>query len=139
MSRTSSQRGLTLVEVILAIAILSIGLSGLVTAASRCLAVARKARTYEQARRLIGAMELEFPVDDPDEIEAGTSESGQFDSPFQHYRWVRSVEQEGPEEDGLFRITMRVYWAERGKQNHEEVVTLLYLPEAVEGGTFDSQ
>ena len=61
--------GLSLVEVMLALLILGIGISSLVMATSRCLAVVRKARNFEIARRLMGEIELTEPLM-PGEIEA---------------------------------------------------------------------
>ncbi|MDD2236646.1 MAG: prepilin-type N-terminal cleavage/methylation domain-containing protein, partial [Kiritimatiellae bacterium] len=52
--------GLTLIEVLMALAIMGIGLAGLVAAASRCLAVARKAKNYENTRRLLGEAEMKW-------------------------------------------------------------------------------
>jgi prepilin-type N-terminal cleavage/methylation domain-containing protein len=130
--------GLTLIEVMLALVILGVGLTGLVMSTSRCLAVARKARNYENARRLLGQIELTDPLF-ADDIEAG-EDSDTFDHPNDDYKWVRKIEQigeEGDDEEGLWKISMSVLWSERGKQNREEVVYYLYAPESVEGGSFE--
>ncbi|MGD9874537.1 MAG: prepilin-type N-terminal cleavage/methylation domain-containing protein [Kiritimatiellia bacterium] len=130
--------GLSLVEVMLALLILGIGISSLVMATSRCLAVVRKAKNFEIARRLMGEIELTDPLI-PGEIEAG-EESGNFDSPYSDWRWTRSVEEdENDEESGLFKITMRVYWSEKGRETYEEVLTYLYSPEDKGGGTVESR
>ncbi len=135
-SRTRNRAGLTLVEVLLALVILGIGLSGLVAATSSCLAVVRKAKNLENARRLIAQVELVEPIF-MDDIEAG-SDSGSFPHPFENYSWERMIELIGEEEDGLFMISTRVLWSRRGKQNSEDVVTYLHAPEEVEGGSFES-
>jgi prepilin-type N-terminal cleavage/methylation domain-containing protein len=130
--------GLTLIEVMLAMAILGIGLSVLVTAAGRSLAVVRKARNYEKARRYLAQVELTNPIF-PDTIEPG-SDSGSFDYPDQDWTWRRSIELiSEEEEEGLYMITTRVSWSERGAQNHEEVVTYFHAPEELEGGTVESR
>lgn len=128
------REGLTLIEVLLAIAILGIGIAGLVASASRCIAVVRQAKNYETARRLLGEIELTEPLF-ADEIEEGT-ESGSFPVPYDNYQWIRTVALEGEEEDGLYKLSMRVNWSDKGTENHEEVVTYLYAPEEASGGSF---
>ena len=130
--------GLSLVEVLMAILILGIGISSLVMATSRCLAVVRKARNFEIARRLLGEVELTDPLI-PGEIEAG-EESGNCESPYRDWRWTRTVEEdENDEESGLFKITMRIYWSEKGRETYEEVITYLYSPEDKGGGAVVSR
>ncbi|NCC52838.1 MAG: prepilin-type N-terminal cleavage/methylation domain-containing protein [Spartobacteria bacterium] len=132
------KQGLTLIEVMLALVILGISLVGLTATTSRCLAIARKARNYENARRLLGQIELTDPLFD-EEIEPG-DDSGSFDPPYEDYKWSRTIEQvaeEGEDEEGLYKITMRVIWSDRGRDTKEEVVTYLYAPEATEGGSFE--
>jgi hypothetical protein len=109
----------------------------LVATASRCLSVARKARNYENARRLLGRIELENPLAGK-EIEEET-DSGTFPSPYSNYKWRREIAMEGEEEDGLFRITMSVSWSARGKDIAETVVTYLQVPEDQRGGSFESR
>ncbi|MBN1268234.1 MAG: prepilin-type N-terminal cleavage/methylation domain-containing protein [Kiritimatiellae bacterium] len=137
--RPSRRAGLTLIEVMLALAILGVGITVLVATASTCLSVARKARNYEEARRLLAHIELEFPLPALD-IEEG-SESGSFPHPYSGYTWTREVEleSEDEEEEGLYRITMTVSWSERGKAASESVVTYLYAPEEKKGGTVESR
>ena len=63
LSSADPRAGLTLIEVLLATVILAVGLSSMIVATSRCLSVARKAREYETARRLVGQVDLEIPPD----------------------------------------------------------------------------
>ncbi len=85
----SSRSGLTLIEVMLATVILAVGLTALVTATSRCLAVAGKAKEYETARRLVGQVDLEIPIEF-EELEEG-AESGRFSGEFRDYTWRREI------------------------------------------------
>lgn len=126
--------GLTLIEVMLALTILGMGVAGLVMAAGRCIAVARKARILETARQLMGQVELEEPLILKEEVEEGT-ESGTFQDAPDGYRWTRDVRILGEEEDGLFEVKTRVYWTDRGKEDFEEVVTYLFSPELIKRGT----
>jgi prepilin-type N-terminal cleavage/methylation domain-containing protein len=128
MKTNRKTSGMTLIEIMLALTIVSIGLVTLITAASRCIAVARSARIYETARHMIGRVDLENPIK-KDEIEDG-SDSGTFsDNP--DFKWEREIEQIGEEEDPLFLIRTRVSWSERGKVAYEEITTYLFAPEAL--------
>lgn len=139
------QRGLTLVEVMLAMAIMGIGIVGLISAASRCLAIVRQARSYEAARHLVGVVELKFQeylLEQEGEDLSDTTQSGTFPSPHQHYTWLWELRQIGDGDDetaGLFEVRMRVGWAEGGHQAFEEVLTYIYAPEQVVSGTVISR
>ncbi len=133
-----SSQGLTLIEVMIALAILSIGLTVLIATASKCLSVVRQAKNYEAARNLLARIEVEHPLQLADKIEAG-SDNGTFSGEFSGYGWSRNVESVGDEEDGLFMVTMRVSWSERGQAAFEEVVSYIYAPEKKEGGSFVSR
>jgi type II secretory pathway pseudopilin PulG len=132
---------LTLVEVLMALAIMGIGIVGLVASASRCLAVARKAKNYENARRLLGEAEMRLHEhlleQDDDEALEEDSESWSFEEPFGDYSGMWEIIQIGEEEDteGLYQLRMRISWSDKGKEAFEEVVTYLYAPDKVSGGT----
>ncbi|MFH0954391.1 MAG: prepilin-type N-terminal cleavage/methylation domain-containing protein [Verrucomicrobiota bacterium] len=130
--------GLTLVEVMLALAILGVGLSVLIATASKCLSVIRQSRNYETARHLIGRVELEHPLQLEEKIEEGTEE-GSFTGNYPGYRWSRAITLIGKEEDGLYSVLTRVLWSERGLSVGEQVETYLYKPEEKEGGTVVSR
>ncbi len=135
-TRLGSRAGLTLVEVMLALVILGTGLVALVTAAGRCISVARQAKNYETARELLALVEVEKPMqleEKPEDI-AG---SGGFGSDYPGFRWVREIEQEGFEEDGLWRVTTQIHWTEDKTARREQVVTLVYWPEEKMGGSFE--
>jgi len=128
--------GFTLVEVLLAMAILGLCMTGLLTAVSQSLSIARKARIYDTARNLIARVELEQPLLLEEEIEEGT-EDGDFEGGPEGYRWQRTIElaETGSEETGLFseeqelfKVTTRVIWERRGRDEFEEVTTYLYRP-----------
>jgi prepilin-type N-terminal cleavage/methylation domain-containing protein len=120
--------GMTLIEVLLALAILGVGLTILVSTAAKGLTVAKKARYFETARHLLGMVELEAPLDNIDDV-LDKGDGGTFERPNQLYRWTREFEIVGPEEDRLFLVRTRIYWAERGQESYEEAVTYLYSPD----------
>ena len=125
--------GLTLIEVLLALVILGTGLVALVTAAGRCISVARQAKNFETARELLAVVEVEKPMrleEQPEDM-AG---DGNFES-HPGFRWTREVQKEGFEEDGLWRVTTRVLWTEDKTARREEVVELVYWPDSGDGAT----
>lgn len=124
--RGNPRSGLTLVEVLIATAILAAGLTALISATGRCLAVARKAKELELARRLIGQVDLEIPPNF-EEIEEGV-ESGRFGGDFKDYSWEREIVAFEEEEIEMFTVTTRVLWSAQGRDAHEEVTTYIYGP-----------
>ena len=127
---------MTLVEVMLAVVILGMSLGALVEGASRALAVVRQARNYEQARRMLGRVEVENPLRLKDEIVAG-QEGGGFEGGPAGWTWTRTLEDFGEadeQKEGLFQMTTSVSWAREGEgRGVETVVQMLYVPENGEG------
>jgi prepilin-type N-terminal cleavage/methylation domain-containing protein len=124
----ASKRGLTLIEVLIALVIITVGVSSLMGAMASCLGVVRTARNREVARGLIRRVEVENPIDRKKIAE--TTESGGFED-VEGYDWSREIllvdEEERP---GLFLVTTRVRWSERGRDTFEEITTYNYAPES---------
>lgn len=118
--------GLSLVEVMIAVLIMGVGISSMVAAATKSLAVANKAREYETVRRLIGQVDLEIDID-LEEIKEGV-ESGRFVSPYSDYSWKREIEELEGEALGMFLVKTSVSWSDRGKTVTEEVQTYIHGP-----------
>lgn len=119
------RRGLTLIEVMLAVVILGIGSGVLLMATARCLAIISKSQRYSTAQRLIGQVGAEHPLTRA-EIKEG-KESGQFDDEA-NYRWEREIT--APEDEnrkGLYTVRTRVSWSDRGRDSFEEVITWHYI------------
>lgn len=127
-NKSIAKRGMTLIEVLIALVILSIGVSSMMVAMSRCLSVVRTARNREVARSLLRRVDIEYPIERKKMEE--TSESGDFEDA-EGYIWNRDIlmvdEEERP---GLFLVTTRVQWSERGRDSFEEITTYKYAPEA---------
>jgi len=125
--KTPPKAGLTLIEVMLAMAILSLGLVVVVEGVGRCLAIARAARLYNQAHALLPRVELMNPLLNV-ELQPGV-ERGSFDGTFSDFSWEREISMIGEEEDDrLFEVRTRVSWSARGKKAYEEVVEYRYSP-----------
>ncbi len=133
--------GMTLIEVMLAMIILSTALVALLSAASQCLAVARKAKLYDTARMLMGRVELENPLLLKEKIEEEEEEPTAFEDGSEGFTWSRKVEKVGSDEEheGLFKVTTRIQWSERGVDTYEEVATYWYSPKPVVGGVVESR
>ena len=135
--------GMTLIEVMMALAILGIGLTVLIATASKCLAVVKQSKNYEAARHLLGIVELEHrnQILDDEKVIEGDGEATFKDAPdgFRGTWQVVKVDDpsadDGDEEPKLFEVTYRVSWSERGAKPYEEVVTYLYVKP--EGGTIE--
>lgn len=127
--------GFTLIEVILAIAILGAGMVVLSSAVVQCLAMARSAKEYETARTLFAVLEMTEPLQ-LDEVEAD-EEDGTFDGKYSDYRWSRLIEEMGEEEDKMFRIVTTIYWGDRDAGGSEQLETYLHQPSAQREGWID--
>ncbi|MFC1461534.1 hypothetical protein ACFLQR_03330, partial [Verrucomicrobiota bacterium] len=108
MNREISDRkpvmGVTLVEAILALAILSIGILVLVETTARCLAVIRVSRNYQTARAVLDRGELEYPLHGSNTVEDNIVSPVEYDNGF---TFARDLTQVDGEED-LFVVTTRV-------------------------------
>jgi prepilin-type N-terminal cleavage/methylation domain-containing protein len=117
-------RGLTLIEVLLAVVILGIGSGVLLLATARCIAIISKSRHYSTAQRLILQVGAEHPLNRA-EIDAGM-QSETFDE--DGYRWEREIiEPENENRKGLYKVRTRVSWSDRGRDSFEEVTTWYYI------------
>jgi prepilin-type N-terminal cleavage/methylation domain-containing protein len=129
-ARAALRRGLTLIEVMLAVVILGIGSGVLMLATARCLSIVSKARHYSTAQRLILRADAEQPLN-RGEIRPGM-QSGDFDGE-PGYTWEREItESDDENRKGLYTVRTRVIWSDRGRESFEEVVTWHYIqPEDV--------
>ena len=133
-----SRLGLSLVEVLIAVAIASGGLTMLVAAANKCLSVVKKARVYDDCRVLFAEVERQHPLQ-LDELEED-SESGTFEGEFSQYSWQRDVTLFTEEEDdGVYEVRTRILWDSKNQARYEEFITLIHLPSAKRMGFIDEE
>ncbi len=130
----SRRAGLTLIEVLLALAILGATAGVLMTAVSRCLAVVRLAKNYYDARRILDLGELDHPLlvaKDPltGQDKAINLDIGPID--YDAYTFTRSGERSTTLKD-LVVVKTRVGWSARGRESFEEVTSYLYYTNDLE-------
>jgi prepilin-type N-terminal cleavage/methylation domain-containing protein len=116
---------MTLIEVVLALSILSIGAFVLVHATAKCLAIIRLSRDYSNARTVLEQAVLEHPLN------RTNSPEDNIVSPIKYmdrYIFSRTIKQTQGEED-LFIIISKVKWAQGEENSFEEVVTYLHCPD----------
>ena len=117
-------RGVTLVEAVLALAILSIGIFVLIETTARCLAVIRVSRNYQTARAVLDQGELEYPLRGTNMVEDNVVSPVEYPNGFTFSRDLTPVDGE----EDLFIVTTRVSWSETGHASSEEVTSYLYCP-----------
>ena len=127
--RRVMRRGLTLIEVLMAVLILSIGLTVLLTGASRCLAVMRVAKSYQQVQWTLGMGEIEFPFIVEEEIEELNVDPVEYDNGFSFSREVEEEPEEEELQDDLYVVWTYVTWMDRGSERRESFARYFYYEE----------
>ncbi len=118
-----SRRAFTLVEAVLALAILSIGIFVIVEATARCLAVIRVSRNYHTARAALDRYESAHPVSTNSAADVFV-QAEEWPPGFRTQRELAAVDGEKK----LQIVKTRVTWSESGQASAEEVVSYLYFP-----------
>ncbi len=131
-----SKAGMTLVEILMALAILAISAGVLMTATSRCLAVVSTAKNYYEARRILETGELDYPLlvvkkKNEKELKALNLNVGPIEYP-RNFTYQRTSERD-PDKEDLMVIKTRVSWSAKGKAAFEEVTSYLYYTNDVTG------
>lgn len=126
----SEKRAFTLIEVLLAAAILGVGMGMMLTAASRCLAAMKQARKYQEAQWTLNRGLLDYPLLPTEDVEDWNVTGETYENGL---TFSREVEEEPiEEEDGLFVVRSRVVWSQKGREAREEVVQYILNLEAIE-------
>ena len=114
----------TLVEAVVALAILSIGIFVIIEATARCLAVIRVSRNYQTARAVLDRGESEFPLQPTNAVSDNIVQGAELVPGYTFSRELEAVDGE----EKLYMVTTRVTWSETGLDSAEEVVSYLYFP-----------
>jgi hypothetical protein len=127
---------MTLIEVLMALAILTVAAGVLMTATSRCLAVVRTAKNYYEARRILEIGELEYPlllVQKKNDKELKplnlTVAPVEYPNGFSYQR----TSERNTDKDDLVIIHNRVTWSAKGRDAFEEVTTYFYCTNNLTG------
>ena len=116
--------GMTLIEVMLAVAILGFSFTVLLTAASRCIAAIKQAQIYQQAQWTMAMGEAEFPLMKTNDVENLSAGPETYDNGLTYMREVEDDE----DEDGLYVVRSRVSWSSHGTERFEEAVFYIFKP-----------
>ena len=121
--RKLGDRAFMLLEVILATALLAIGLFAIIDSLGRCVAAAKSIQSYAVSEILLANKSFEFRAERASDI---FDQEGTFDD-YPGYSWSRKLER--TDTDGLWKQTIEVFWRERGNIASDSVVEYRYLPE----------
>jgi len=116
--------GFTLVEAVLALAILSIGIFVLIECTAKCLAVIRTSRNFQTARSVLDQGEMEYPLSWTNDVDQNTVAPVTYPNGYTYSRELEPVSGE----ESLYMVKTRVAWSEIGRASAEEVVSYLYSP-----------
>ena len=105
----------------MSVLILSIGLTVLLVATSRCVKAIRITHDYENAQWALNMGQLEYPLVRTNDI----ADQATGPHTFGEYRFSREVEMDD-DEDGLHVVRSRVTWDVHGTVKKEEVVEYVY-------------
>ena len=127
---------MTLIEILMALAILAISAGVLMTATSRCLNVISTAKNYYEARRILETGELEYPLlvvqkKGEKDLKALNLNVGPIEYP-RNFTYQRTSVRDEDKQD-LMVVKSRVTWSAKGKSAFEEVTSYLYYTNEVVG------
>ncbi len=110
--RKGDERGFTLLEVMIALAIISIALVSMLALANRSISVHDRLQRMTQATLLAQSKMAEV-----ESAEVGDADQGSFDEPFENYRW--RVQYSDTPLPSVTMVTVSVDWGDA-----DEAVTL---------------
>ena len=116
------KKAFTLVEVLLATAILSVSLVALLTGAARCLSVMQQAKSYQTAQWTLGLGEVDHPLEATNDVKSLAVDEVRYPNGCAYSRTVEDDE----DEDGLYLVRITVTWPDKGSVAREEVVRYVF-------------
>ena len=121
----NNKNGLTLIEVVLASAILSMCLTGMLVCLSRCIAVMRASRRYHNAITVLGMGDVKHPPRYDQDIE--DIEVDDDSDIMEGYVYSRVLDgQPYGEDNDMYQVRTRVTWTHKDRESYHEVVQYIY-------------
>jgi prepilin-type N-terminal cleavage/methylation domain-containing protein len=114
----SNKNGFTLIEVFLAVSLMSIGLVVMLTAVSRCLAVMKSAKNYQTAQWTLNKGDLDYPIVATNDVKSLVVSPVEYPGGFIFSREV----EEDDDKDQLYVVRTKVSWSDHSRDMSEEVV-----------------
>ena len=113
-------RGLTLLEMLVAMAILAIGIVGVLRVFSSSIVTSKAAESYSLAAEL--AHQTAAELERRPSLDPGTM-SGEFASAEPGYTWEAEIG--SAESSGLQRVRITVFWKTGNRRRHFDMITYL--------------
>lgn len=110
-----SAKGVTLIEILLAVVILSVGMVGVLRAYAVSISTLEISQDHIDAIQLLKTKmaDIEETIIENKGISSGSSD-GEFDAPFDDYQWAWETKKDAPE--GLYELDLRVYNPDKSRQ-----------------------
>jgi Tfp pilus assembly protein PilV len=119
----SAEGAFLLLEVLLALFILTISVFVLIQGLSLCVAQVRSVQSYSTSAMLLANQSFVFRTERATDL---LNQEGAFDA-YPGYTWSRTLEQTDTE--GLWKQVITVSWHERNQLANDSVVEYRYLPD----------
>jgi len=117
--------GFTLLEVMLAVAIVGTALFTIAMAIGRCTDSAKNASNYTVAHDLAEMKLMEFS--NPTNFTMGIT-TGDFGDGFPNFQWQREIIADDNQLESLYKQTLVIKWRERNREYDVTMNTILYNP-----------
>ena len=122
----------TLLEVMLAVAIVGTALFTIAMAIGRCMDSAKNASNYTVAHDLAEMKLLEFS--NPTNFTEGIT-TGDFGDGFPNFQWQREIVVDDSQLESLYKQALTIKWRERNREYDVTLNTVLYNPSATSNTT----
>lgn len=119
-----NRSGFTLIEILIATLILSMGILALMTSLGNCATMMTLAKQYQDAQYVFSLGELKYPIMDTTDVETDLPVDGDSDL-VEGYVFERTVDEKKLDtnevDDGLYVVRTRVSWGKSDDQSEELV------------------
>jgi len=117
--------GFTLIEVILAVVIMSAGLTVMLTAASKCLAILKTAKNYQTVQWTLNNGDLDHPIVPTNDVKTLAVSPVEYPGGFVFSREI----EDDDDKDQLYVMHTKISWSDRSREMTEDIVRyVLELP-----------